>query len=422
MVKKPNLKKGGKTFVEKLLGTTVEGPFIADDIDYNIKKGRSVALKEEYKLRKELADEDYKIAENKLNNEEDKNQKIADRDFKYKKLNDDNFKFKLQLFWNFIVTLVSGFLNIFAKFFNFIRETTSSVIIPGGKAVFDILIKIGFFIAELFNVGEGAIVKLIVLIVIIGICIGIGFMLFSPSAGGTNINNVTDKTSLDVFVKMEQPSFLGSFTSSINNLVPDSYKIQFTSFKNLINKAFGNDIVAKSINNKPREDIKDEGRYNGVTNVRIDDSSRIYSILQPKNKPWEINLNDYENIDFHKLPEEVKTDILKTKNNRDFVEDFDNYKLKYNFQSKTVTNMTNNGEVKRYRYELDATNTPIKPDNNLINNFTINEVKIDPITITDKDIERDKAKLMFSYENGKFIYPQVIYNKNKNYISKDIIQ
>lgn len=422
MVKKPKLKKGGKTFVEKLLGTTIEGPFIADDINYNIKKGRSVALKEEYKLRKELADEDYKIAENKLNNEEDKNQKIADRDFKYKKLNDDNFKFKLQLFWNFLVTLGGAFVNIFSKFFNFVRETVSSVIIPGGKTIFDIFINIATVIARLFDVGQGAIVKLIILLIIIGICIGIGFLLFSPSAGGTSINNVTDKTSLDVFVKMEQPSFLGNFTSSINLLVPDSYKIQFTSFKNLINRAFGNDIVAKSINNKPREDIKDEGRYNGVTNVRIDDTSRIYSILQPKNKPWDINLNDYENIDFHKLPEEVKTDILKTKDNRDFVEDWDNYKLKYNFESKTVTNMTNNGEVKRYRYELDANNTPIKTDNNLINNFTINEVKIDPITITNKDIDRDKAKLMFSFENGKFTYPQVIYNKNKNYNSKEIIQ
>ena len=151
--------------------------------------------------------------------------KIADRDFKYKKLNDDNFKFKLQLFFNFIVTLISGFLNIFAKFFNFVRETTSSVIIPGGKAVFDIFIKIGLFIVELFNSGEGAMVKLIILIIIIGICIGLGFMLFSPSAGGTNINTVTDKTSLDVFVKMDQPSFLGTFSANINNLVPDTYKI-----------------------------------------------------------------------------------------------------------------------------------------------------------------------------------------------------
>lgn len=422
MVKKPNLKKGGKTFVEKLLGKTIEGPFIADDINYNIKKGRSVGLREEYKLRKELADEDYKLAENKLNNQEDKNQKIADRDFKYKKLNDDNFKFKLQLFWNFIVTLVSGFVNIISRFFNFARQTVSSVVIPGGKAIFDIFINIANTIARFFNVGQGAIVKLIVLLFIIGICIGVGFLLFSPSAGGINISDVTNKTSLDVFVKTSPPSFLGSFTSSINLMVPDSYKIQFTSFKNLINRAFGNDIVAKSINNKPREDIKDEGRYNGITNVRIDDSSRIYSILQPKNKPWEIKLNDYENIDFHKLPEEVKTDILKLKENRDFVQNFDNYELKYNFQTKTVTNMTNNGEVKKYRYELNANNTPIKIDNNLINNFNIEEVKINPITITDKDIERDKAKLMFSYENGKFTYPQVIYNKNKNYNSKDIIQ
>lgn len=407
MVKKPKQKKGGKTFVEKLLGKTIEGPFIADDINYNIKKGRSVALKEEYKLRKELADEDYKLAENKLKNEEDKNQKIADRDFKYNKLNQDNFNFKLKLFWNFLVTIASSIKDSIAKFFNFLINTFGTVIIPGGKALFDIFIKIFMTIVELFNVGQGAIIKLIVLIVIIAICIGIGFALFSPSAGGTSINKVADKTSLDVFVKMDQPSLLSAFSGSLNNLVPDSYKIQFTSFKNMINKAIGNDIVAKSINNKPRDDIKDEGRYNGVTNIRIDNSSRIYSILQPKEKLWEIKLNDYENIDFHKLPDEVKIDILKTKANRSFVNgDINDYQLKYKFNVGTVVNNTNNGEVKRYRYELNTDNIPIKIDNNLINNFDVKETKIDPITITNKDIDRDKDKLMFSFNNGKFTYPK----------------
>jgi hypothetical protein len=407
MVKKPKQKKGGKTFVEKLLGKTIEGPFIADDINYNIKKGRSVALKEEYKLRKELADEDYKLAENKLKNEEDKNQKIADRDFKYNKLNQDNFNFKLRLFWDFLITIASAIKDSIAKFFNFLMKTFGTVIIPGGKAIFDIFIKIFMAIVELFNLGQGAIIKLLVLIVIIGICVGIGFMLFSPSSGGTSINKVADKTSLDVFVKMDQPSLLSGFSGSLNNLVPDSYKIQFTSFKNMINRAIGNDIVAKSINNKPREDIKNEGRYNGVTNIRIDNSSRIYSILQPKEKLWEIKLNDYENIDFHKIPDEVKVDILKTKANRSFVDgDINNYQLKYKFNVGTVVNNTNNGEVKKYRYELNTDNIPIKIDNNLINNFDIKEIKIDPITITNKDIDRDKDKLMFSFNNGKFTYPK----------------
>ena len=407
MVKKPKQKKGGKTFVEKLLGKTIEGPFIADDINYNIKKNRSVALKEEYKLRKELADEDYKLAENKLKNEEDKNQKIADRDFKYNKLNQDNFNFKLKLFWDFLVTIASAIKDSIAKFFNFLMKTFGTVIIPGGKVIFDIFIKIFMAFVELFNSGQGAIIKLLVLIVIIGICVGIGFALFSPSAGGTSINKVTDRTNMDVFVKMDQPSLLSGFSTSLNNLVPDSYKIQFTSFKNMINKAIGNDIVAKSINNKPREDIKDEGRYNGITNVRIDESSRIYSILQPKEKTWEIKLNDYENIDFHKLPDEVKVDILKTKANRAFVDgDINEYQLKYKFNVGTVVNNTNNGEVKRYRYKLNADNIPIKIDNNLINNFDIQEIKIEPITITNKDVDKNKDKLMFSFEKGKFTYPK----------------
>lgn len=399
MVKKTKFKQGGKTFIEKLLGTTIEGPFIADDINYNIKKGRSVGLREEYKLRKELADEDYKLVENKMKNEEDKNQRIADRDFKYKKLNDDNFKFKLQLFWNFLVTLTSGFINIISRFFNFIMKTFGTVIIPAAKVVFDVFINIALVIIRFINGGEGAFVKLLVLLIIIGICIGIGFALFSPSAGGTSVSNVTDKTNLDVFVKMEQPSFFGSFTGGINSLVPDSYKIQFTSFKNMINKALGNDVIAKSINNKPREDIKNEGRYDGIINIRLDSSnSRVYSVLQPKNKSWIIDLNDYETIDFHKLPDEVKTDILKIKKNRDFVND-DN-KLNYEFKVTTESSMTANGEVKKYIYRLNSDNTPINTD------FTINDNKINPITITNKDVNKNKDKLMFSYNNNKFIYPQ----------------
>lgn len=167
----------------------------------------------------------------------------------------------------------------------------------------------------------------------------------------------------------------------------------------MINKALGNDVIAKSINNKPREDIKNEGRYDGIINIRLDSSnSRVYSVLQPKNKSWIIDLNDYETIDFHKLPDEVKTDILKIKKNRDFVND-DN-KLNYEFKVTTESSMTANGEVKKYIYRLNSDNTPINTD------FTINDNKINPITITNKDVNKNKDKLMFSYNDNKFIYPQ----------------
>jgi len=407
MVKKPKLKKGGKTFVEKLLGKTFEGPFIADDINYNIKKGRSVGLKEEYKLRKELADEDYKFVENKMLNEEDKNQKIADRDFKYNKLNQDNFNFKLKLFWNFLSTLASGIFNLISRFVDFLRKTTATIFLPMIKLFSGMMYGFFLILSKFFNAGQGAGVKVIILIIIIAICIGLGFYLFSPSSGGTSISNVTNKTNLDVFVQMKSPSFLGSFTSGINDLVPDKYKVQFTSFKNMINKAIGNDVVAKSIDNKPREDIKDVGRYNGITNVRIDDSSKIYSVLQPKMKTWEIKLNDYENADFNKLPEEVKIDILKCKNNSNFIKgDINDYEMEYKFEVKKVTNVTNNGEVKKYKYQLNADNTPINSDDN-----SINEIRINPISITDRDINRDKDKLMFSFEHGKFRYPDYPYKK-----------
>jgi len=473
MIKKTNKIKGGKTFIEKLVGTNFDGPFVADNIYDRVKKGKAIDTREEFKLRKELADDEYKIAENKFKNRGKDIQLEADRNFKYDKLSQDNFNVKLKIFINLIGNLISGFKkNVIDTIINFFNK----ILYPIISKIIEIFFKLFEILISLFELGDGAIVKIICLIVIIAICIGLGFYFFSPAAGGGGgLSSATNKNNMDIFVKTPEPSFL----ASIPQIIPDKYMIQFTSFKNYINKALGNDLLAKSINSIKR-DTTNEGSYNGITNIRIDDGSNIYSLLKPKDQIWEIKLNDFKdtNIDFHKLPDDVKIDILKemeknffksfpndikeeiikeirNKNLSDinfgilsdnlkryilsilnlenidikslsdnikkdiikkFKENFVNIinfeenKIKYQFK---VINDPNTG---KYRYQINPSLEPlIKTDPNLLNNFIINKQLIKPISITDKDINQDKENLMFSYSDKTFKYPDNLENKINKY-------
>ena len=83
--------KGGRTTLEKIIGVESEGPFISDNIAQRVEKYQGTNLKEEYKLRKDLAEDNYKIVNEQYENEGDKIERIQDRRFKYNKLHSDDF-------------------------------------------------------------------------------------------------------------------------------------------------------------------------------------------------------------------------------------------------------------------------------------------------------------------------------------------
>ena len=398
--------KGGRTTLEKITGIGVEGPLVADNIYENVvNKHNATELKKEYKLRKDLADEAYKLAEDEYKTEEERLQREADRKFKYDKLHNKTF-------WKFIENLgkiISSFLEKAIKIFNNISIAIGKALPNLGSGIKNSVIT---FIKTL-NIGKGALVKFILMLIFIGLLLGIGFGLFGGK-GSSTLNASMNNKNLDIFINARPKDFLSNFSDSLMGMIPDKYRIQFTSFRNNLNKVVGNDNIANSIENKMRE-TTDKGRYNGISNIKkINDNENIHSIYKPNNKELEIDLDLYKdtNIDFYKLPEGVRNEII----NQTSGKVPDQNKLKYTF---TVgEKVMEDGRI-RYRYiinQIEDPKIPLTTDMNLNNHFQILSKPITPISITSKDIDKYKDKYMFSYKDQKFVYPNVedkIMNYNR---------
>jgi len=384
--------KGGRTTLEKIIGVESEGPFISDNITQKVEKYQGTNLKEEYKLRKELAEQNYKIANEQFENEGDKIDKIQDRRYKYDKLHSDDFFRKFALFikalGSILYTSLKYIFKIGKEIVNKLRDTLKLI---GGGAK-----NIGELIPKFLD-QRGAIVKFILLLIFIALLLGavIGFF---GTKGSPTLGKATNSSKMDVFVNMKPKSFLTNFSDSFNSMIPDKYKIQFTSFRNNFNRFLGNDVIGNSIDNQPREFIT-EGRYNGITNIKVStDKEQIYNLYKPNDKIMEIDIDLYKNsgIDFYKLPISIQEKILKKNNSNG------KFNYKFNVQEK----ITNDGRTK-YAYVFNDSSIPIETDINLVNNFNINSKPIKPIRITEKDIEKNKTRLMFEYTNGNFSYPNI---------------
>lgn len=408
MVKKTKLRKikGGKTTLEKLFPLiAVEGPFIPENVDQRVKlKHEGPDLEKEYRERKEIADTDYKLANNDYENEDERNRKKADRDFKYNKLHKDDFFRKIKLFFLviqvFVVRVLGKVIEYIFKISTFILSFGASI----GKSLGSGIATTGTTTSKVLSTGKGAIIKFLLLLLFIALIIGLTTNLFgnkgSPSLA---LANSKSNYKSDIIVNTKQTGFLSDFSNTLDSIIPDKYKIQFASFRNGINKAMGNDIIANSIDNQPRESIN-EGRYNGITNIKKKtDDVNIYNIFKPKDKSISINLDEYKDsdIDFYKLPEGVRSEILKQ--NSSSIEGTTN---KYNIKFNNKKIISGNGKM-NYKYEIDKNNynIPIKTDPSIHNHFIIESNPINPIRITENDIQKNRNNYMFTYKNGNFNYP-----------------
>ena len=410
MVKKTKLRKikGGKTTLEKILPkgiVAVEGPLIPENISQRVKlKHEGPDLEKEYRERKEIADIDYKLITDDYENEDERNRKKADRDFKYKKLHKDDFFRKLKLFFVVIQVFV---LRVLGKIVEYVFKIVTFILSFGanvGKAVGSGVATTGTTTSKVLSTGKGAIIKFILLLIFIAIIIGLVTTFTgnkgSSSLANANINNINN---LDLVVSTKKLGFLSDVSNTFNSLIPDKYKVQFTSFRNQINVAMGNDILANSIENQPRESIK-EGRYNGITNIKKNtDDVNIYNIFKPKDKTISINLDEYKDsdIDFYKLPESVRNEIINK--NKQFIQGTNNNIYNINFFNRQI--LSGDGKM-NYKYIVDTNNNiPIKTDPSVNNHFIIETKPINPIKITEKDIQTNRTKYMFTYSNNNFNYP-----------------
>jgi len=389
MVKKTKFKRGGKTFLEKTLGKVYEGSMVADNISDNIRRKKGTQLLDEYKLRKDIAQLDYDIAQGRKDHSDDLNEKLKDRNFKYDKLNSSNFNYRLRLF--------GDVLNAFWRFIGFIFSKIQFVFdkLPVYLSFFrDTLILLLNLIRGFIGVGQGALVKVLILIMIfVGIAMGI-----SNALGSSSNPAIDKKTSLNEFTTTPTPSIGSYLNSTIKSFIPDSFTREMNNINSRINNIFGNDIKANSVNRIKRDEITD-GRYNGTTNVRIkDDNNKIHSIIKPKpylNIPVG-DLNSYPNIDYNKLPDFIKKDLISSSNSK--------YSDNIKFELKTKIKDKN----EYYIYKVVGSGTNIlENDKNEINKFNVKSGEPDIIKIKDKE----KHLYMFDVKDDKFVYPENIGTK-----------
>lgn len=387
MVKKTKFKRGGKTFLEKTLGKVYEGSMVADNISDNIRRKKGTQLLDEYKLRKDIAQLDYDIAQGRKDHSDDLNEKLKDRNFKYDKLNSSNFNYRLRLF--------GDVLNAFWRFIGFIFSKIQFVFdkLPAYLSFFrDTLILLLNLIRGFIGVGQGALVKVLILIMIfVGIAMGI-----SNALGSSSNPTIDKKTSLNEFTTTPTPSIGSYLNLTIKSFIPDSFTREMNNINSRINNIFGNDIKANSVNRIKRDEIT-EGRYNGTTNVKIrDDNNKIYSIIKPKNEIYIRvgDLNNYPNIDYHKLPSFIQNNLTSN-----------NSKYSNNIKFELDTKIKDNNQYYIYKVAEQGSNV-LENDKNEINKFNVKSGEPDIIKIKDKE----KHLYMFDFKD-KFVYPENIGTK-----------
>lgn len=377
-MKKKNPIKGGQSIVEDVFRNygVKQGPYITDDIKRNIELGKKKYLLNKYKNINEEAEIYNKIAKGEYNILQDTIDKKNDRLFKYKKLAYDT-RIKIV---NSVSKIVGSILSGIGSFFK----------------------SLGTGVKNLGNIGKGVIIKTIVLLILIALLIG-ALVWFFKSNNPNNIFDYSNENTSMFFFKLDRPpSLFTDMFNQINNIIPDRYKVNFNIFKNNINRVIGNDL-----NGIKRETI-DQGRYDGINHIKFENDDKIISIMKPRDIKWNVNFDNYPNIDYNKLPNDVKTKI---------------YDKKEAFTLTATSTQLNNDTGSIFTYKMDDTKSPfqditdeddkskIKPNvYQLRNDKNINEnqykykkVSIDFVDDNNYD----------TYENIKKSYENSLRNKIK---------
>jgi len=394
-------KKGGKSFLKNIVGE-VPGPFISDNIKQNVSLGKKEELLNEYEIIKENALNNYNRSKEdniEYNNETDKK---YDRTIKY-----------INVIWIPILIQIKEFLTSLK---DFVLLYFNKSLEYGGKSLSFIYIEVRNFskgIIETLTEKKGTALTLIIFIIFMIILILLVFGFFN-----TNKNKRTDNLNQnDIFNfnnSIKQQNMFGMISEQALNLIPEEYRYQFNGFRNSLNKIFGNDIISNNIESINRETIN-KGRYDGIYHIKKDNENNrnhVESILQPKDVKFNININDYPNSDYFKLPKDLRENYFNTSSNIITIPPI------YNNNSGKYIYKISNG------YYGDDKDNKIKPElspfedieiNNM-NYLKIRNIPLEKNIFSEKDnINTDifKEKLLI-YKDNKYIYPDEYIEKKIN--------
>ncbi len=400
------LKKGGKSFIEQRLGldANTSGPFIADDISMNVRLNNKLGLLNEYEKRKIDAEKHYQEVEKKYN--ENHKQKIEEDTL--------NFKFKKErnLQWDRFTNNSIKTVKLIGNGFTALIKALGAV----GKYIVNsfgnIFSKFGSFSSSVFKAPAlNTIFKVLILIAVVLVIIfsSLGFFSSNSSnpAASVDTNKLINQSyemanTNNFFIKTpEPPTILGMMAISFQNLVPEKYRVQFTAFKNNVNKAFGNDLTENSMYNLNREEIK-TGRTDDIFHINLDNNNeKVYTMVKPKDIEIPIKYDNMsKKADLNQLPELIKekyTDtILKLRLNGTT-----NEKGLFVFPTENITYIdSNNSNYKLNQYGI---NNPFYNDI-YSSNFILNDFNMkNKIDIFNKN---GSNMMIYDSDIGKFKYPE----------------
>jgi hypothetical protein len=386
-------KRGGASIFEKvplISEINKKGIYIADDIDYNIRQNKKQDLIKKYEDNLNEAKENVKRAKDEKyrNLEDEKIQNQRDKaSIEQRKLRNNQFQFILKSLGNickYFFNLVYKLLFLLIKIFPILFSTIKSI---------------GNGLKNIGNIGNGVIIKTLVLIfIIIGIFFGFNYFV-NKEDPATKVNNLisTDKNYSSFLINTTKPDIFGKLSNSFLNLIPDKYKCQFNFLKNKFNSIIGNDIY--ELTGTPREEIT-TGKNDGIYHIKKkEDNYYTYTTLKPLDIKIPLSsLTSIKNNDLNNLPNKIK----------------ELYPINNNIIIPIELKNTNEWEynIENIKYEgtrnllKDTANYILLPfiKTNKINEFKFKKIKAKIFNNDDKSAASTLEK-MFTYNENKYNYP-----------------
>jgi hypothetical protein len=388
-----NKKKGGKSFLNYIVGN-VPGPLIPDNIKQNISLGKKDELLNEYELMQ-------KNAETNFNRSKDENKE-------YNVEVDRNIERRYK-FVRFILLPIIDYLTKFFKFlydilkylFRYVFKTGGSLYTEGKR----FLASLG----SIFTDKKGSLFTLIIFIIFVIILILIIFNFFN-----TNKSKRTDNTKNNLFKfdsSVRPQNVYNMLSEQVLNLIPEEYRYQFNGFRFTLNRVFGNDIISNDIDSINRENIN-TGRYDGIYHIKKENTNYVNSILEPKSAKFNININDYQNSDYFKLPKDLREKYFNTSSNIITIPpEYNNNLGKYIYK---ISNAYYGDDINNKIPQNDMPFEDVQIND--INYLKIRNIPIEKNIFSEKDnINNDifQQKLLI-YKDNKYVYPEDYIQKKIN--------
>jgi len=406
LIKNYKKKKGGESFISNIIGDK-QGPLIPENITNEVDKGNKQVLLNKYKRIKEDAEKEY---------------------IRVKQLYDDdqiNAENASKRFWNFIIKVIGPVLSKLIIYFgysiNLLLKIIEKIIVFSRYIIDFIRSFFWTFKTIIIDILKSRGIILVFLIFIIVIIIIISLIYGGGMPNPFQGNNIFQNTSAQItsFNQLKPESPYSILSKQLQNLIPipDEYSNQFNKFKNDFYKFFGKDTILEDINTSDRETIK-EGRYDSIYHIKKSDEiniDKIYNIIKPKSITITHDIINQNNIDYYKLPENIKKEDKYNINNYSINVDISsNTSGKFYYDMDNAYYYSNTDVTKKEIKKINTNNlspfitSTIKNSDDIIyTSYNIRHIPIENYLYTDIDILNPKVKknMLFKYENNKYNYP-----------------